>query len=106
MSTYRSDHLTDKHNRCFPTAGAARENPLTVEIQEELRARVDVNTSTMLPKQGKKKNDTGSGLEPGIRRFNHGNNNLTIVLLKQPQLCNKLWFKILLYLYTHVNNIF
>lgn len=82
MSTDRSDHLTDKHNRCFPTAGAAREDPLTVELQEELRARVDVNTSTMLPKQGKKKNYTGSGLEPGIRWLNHGNNKLTIILLQ------------------------
>ncbi len=55
--THRSDHLTEEHNRSLPTTGAAREDPLTVELQKELRAGMDVNPSTVLPRQDEKKDN-------------------------------------------------
>lgn len=49
VTAYRSDHLTDEDGRSPPVARGARDEPLAVELQEKLRAGVDVHTSTMLP---------------------------------------------------------
>lgn len=48
-TAYRSDHFTDEDGRGPPVVRGARDEPLAVELQEELRAGVDVHTSTMLP---------------------------------------------------------
>lgn len=49
VTAYRSDHFTDEDGRGPPVARGARDEPLAVELQEELRAGVDVHTGPMLP---------------------------------------------------------
>lgn len=48
--THRSHHLTYKHHWSFSAARATREDPLAIELQEELGAGVDVNPSSVLSK--------------------------------------------------------
>lgn len=48
IAAHRSDHFTDEDGWCPPVA-RARDEPLAVELQEELGTWVDVNTSAMLP---------------------------------------------------------
>lgn len=48
---HRSDHFTDKYGRGPPVTQGARDEPLTVELQEKLGTRMNVHTCTMLPKR-------------------------------------------------------
>ena len=49
---YRSNHLTDQNHGGPPVAGGTGNEPLAVEIEEELGAGVDVHTCTVLPGRG------------------------------------------------------
>lgn len=46
---YRSDHFTDEYGWGPPVTWGSRDEPLAVELQEELGARMNVHTCTMLP---------------------------------------------------------
>lgn len=47
--SHRSDHFTDEYGWSPPVTWGAGDQPLTVQLQEELGAWMDVNTCTMLP---------------------------------------------------------
>ena len=46
---HRADHLADQHHGGPPVARGTGEDPLAVELQQELGARVDVHPCSMLP---------------------------------------------------------
>ena len=58
--SHRSDHLTDQHHGGPPGVGGPGDEPLAVEVQEELGAGVDVHPGPVLPGRGTTAAERGS----------------------------------------------